>query len=131
MPRQRYEDLGQEAAVPQADLISAVGIIPETLSDISQLNIDWTSVTSDLDTRMITQSTERCFLGAVAAGSHIETSTICSTAISLVSRNNHKGLSKAELHTQLQPGMRPSDEVYGECRILNNILFQVLAHITT
>lgn len=57
-------------------------------------------------------------------------STACSIALSMVIQHNKRGLSTTELESRLQAGYRSSEVSNEDCRILNRVLFSVLAEIT-
>jgi hypothetical protein len=77
------------------------------------------------------QSIDCCFSDTVVQVFPGETSMVCSMALSLIFRNNYKGLSMAELQRHLQPGMRAPSGPSGECRIEDSVLFRVLVDIST
>lgn len=91
----------------------------------------WTSPSSsDGNQSVARESIERCFLETVVQFQPAETSTVCSIALSLIFRYNRKGLPMVELQKRLKPGMRAPTGVSAECRIEDDVLFQVLAEIS-
>lgn len=80
----------------------------------------------------VRQTVDQCFLNTVVnlASSTEDSSTVCSSALSLIFRHNRKGLSMAALQEKLRPGMKAASESSGECRIEDSVLFQVLAEIS-
>ena len=102
---------------------------PTSMNDISN-GLQWASMTSKNNQATASASIERCFLDTVVQFQPGETSTVCSIALALIFRHNRKGLSMAELQTQLKPGMRSPSRASGECCIENSVLFRVLADIS-
>lgn len=56
--------------------------------------------------------------------------TACSIALSMVIQHNKRGLSTTELESRLKAGYRSAEVSNEDCRILNKVLFSVLAEIT-
>lgn len=56
--------------------------------------------------------------------------TACSIALSMVIQHNKQGLSTTELDFRLRAGYRSAEVSNEDCRILNKVLFSVLAEIT-
>lgn len=56
--------------------------------------------------------------------------TACSIALSMVIQHNKRGLSTTELDSKLKVGYRSAEVSNEDCRILNKVLFSVLAEIT-
>lgn len=106
------------------------GAMPTSSVDSISNGLQWASMTSDNNQSVAGQSIERCFLDTVVQFQAGETSTVCSIALGLIFRHNHKGLSMAELQQQLKPGMRAPSGACGECSVENNVLFRVLADIS-
>ncbi|KAF2771903.1 hypothetical protein EJ03DRAFT_11024 [Teratosphaeria nubilosa] len=79
----------------------------------------------------INSALKRCFLDAPISCEGSDSTTTCSSAITLLLRNNRKGLSITELQRRLEPGMVAAPNINAECRLQNDILFSVLADIST
>ena len=74
----------------------------------------------------------RCFLDSVVNLQPNETTTSCSSAISMILSQNRLGLSLAQLQERLKPGLLAETTPtvpMAECRVQNKVLFQVLAEI--
>lgn len=77
------------------------------------------------------QTIDQCFLDTVVnLTSAEESSTVCSSALSLIFRHNRKGLSMAALQEKLRPGMIAASGASSECRIEDSVLFKVLAEVS-
>ena len=132
-PYNSYANLapGFVNAVEPTDSVLALGSTLESSIDGLSNGLRWTSMVSDNNQSEIGPSIEHCFLDTVVQLQSGETSTVCSTALSLIFRHNRKGLPMAELQKMLKPGMRPSSGDSRECRIEDSTLFKVLANIST
>lgn len=132
-PYNNHGNFGQGVAnaVGRTDAFPARGTIPKSSMDSLSNGVRFTSTAAEHNLSADHQSIERCFLDTVVNLQPVETSTVCSLALSLIFRHNRKGLSMAELQKQLKPGMRAALGASGECRIEDSVLFQVLADIST
>lgn len=59
-----------------------------------------------------------------------DNTTACSIAFSIIFQHNKRGLSTAELESRLQAGYLNAQMASEDCRILNQVLFSVLAEIS-
>ncbi|KAH9827177.1 hypothetical protein Tdes44962_MAKER09807 [Teratosphaeria destructans] len=89
------------------------------------------AVRQDTETAINT-ALKRCFLDAPISCEGGDSTTTCSSALTLLLRNNRKGLSITELQRRLEPGMvpAPARDINAECRLQNDVLFRVLADIS-
>lgn len=63
-------------------------------------------------------------------GSPSDSTTACSIAFSMVMSNNKRGYKFIDLESRMRVGYQKSMAPGEECRILNKVLFEVLADIT-
>lgn len=56
--------------------------------------------------------------------------TSCTIALGVITQNNTKGYSTAELESRLLPGYLMAQGANEDCRIRNRVLFEILAEIS-
>ncbi|KAH8706903.1 hypothetical protein GQ44DRAFT_777725 [Phaeosphaeriaceae sp. PMI808] len=90
---------------------------------------------SDIQAESLVQLTgdtlrTEAFSNTIPAEDVSDTTTLCSSAFSLVLKNNPKGYSAADLDLKLRVGYRCGATPSEGCRVDNKILFNVLAEIS-
>ncbi|KAJ8603968.1 hypothetical protein MRB53_041987 [Persea americana] len=65
-----------------------------------------------------------------ASSTSDEDTTACAIAFSVIYQNNMRGYTLAELESRLHDGYRWGDGAQSGCRVVNRVLFQVLAEIS-
>jgi hypothetical protein len=70
------------------------------------------------------------FTNTIPADDVLNRTTLCSSAFSLVLKNNLKGYSTADLDLKLRVGYRCGAAPSEGCRVDNKVLFSVLAEIS-